>query len=173
MKRFAKYYSYFEDFASGLFLVSGLGLMFWDVILRYVFNSPTTWINGISAILVVWAMLLGMSLALRDNHHISVDILYELLPSGVKRIIDFFANVIGVLFCIFFVYNGIVLVSHIHQSGQIAIDTLVPVWLYYLVIPISGFMFMIRFLEKIWKLVKYGSPVYSIGEDAHEHKHAF
>lgn len=175
MKKLLKdYYAFFEDLSSGLFLLTGLSLMFYEVVLRYIFNSPTTWINGISVILVVWGMLLGMSVALRDNHHISVDVLYALLPFRVRRAVDVFANLVGVLFCLFFIYNGIVLVAHIYGTGQIAIDTRVPVWLYYLVIPISGFMFMIRFLEKIWKTIKFGTPVYyAPGEDANEHNHAF
>jgi C4-dicarboxylate transporter, DctQ subunit len=172
MSKTNKMFSLIEDVSSTLFLVVGLGLMFYEVVMRYVFDSPTTWINETASILVVWAILLGLSVGLRDNHHISVDIFYVLFPPQIRKAIDMFANVVCILFCIFFVYNGCVLVLHTLESGQVTMDTRIPMWIYYTVVPISGLMFMVRFIERlirVWKTDYHRTA----GEDMNEHHSAF
>lgn len=149
-----KIYSLFEDFSSAIFLIVGLGLMFYEVIMRYVFDNPTTWINETASIIVVWGILFGLSVALRDNHHISVDIFYAILPRKIQKYVDVFANLVGIAFCIFLTYNGILLVTHTFESGQVTMDTRMPYWIYYLVIPIAGLMFLIRFIERFVKILK-------------------
>ncbi|TCP17902.1 C4-dicarboxylate transporter DctQ subunit [Scopulibacillus darangshiensis] len=154
MRKIYKYYSLFEDLLSGLFMIAGFLLMMYEVIMRYVFNSPTTWINEVSSIIVVWAVLLGLSLTLREGRHISVDLLYVALPRRIQKIFDTFANIVGALFCIFFTNYGIVTVNQAYSTHQLSIETGVPMWIYYVVIPISGVMFLLRFIENIVKIYK-------------------
>lgn len=154
MSGIKKIYTFLEDFSSAIFLIVGLGLMFYEVIMRYVFDSPTTWINETASILVVWGILFGLSVGLRDNHHISVDIFYAILPKKMQKAVDIFANLVGIGFCIFLTYNGVLLVEHTFESGQVTMDTRTPYWIYYLVIPISGLMFMVRFIDKLVKIIK-------------------
>ncbi|WP_230474429.1 TRAP transporter small permease [Calidifontibacillus erzurumensis] len=149
-----KIFTLFEDFFSSLFFLVGLGLMFYEVIMRYVFNDPTTWINETASILVVWGILFGLSVALRDHHHISVDIFYAMLPRRIKKAVDIFANLVGIGFCLFLVFAGIELVSHSFQSGQVTMDTRIPYWIYYLIMPISGLLFLVRFIERLIKVIK-------------------
>ena len=150
MRKINKFYALFEDISSGFFMLVGMVIMFYEVVMRYVFDSPTTWINEVSTIMVVWGVLLGLSLALRDNHHISVDILYVVLPPAVRKLIDYFANLMGIIFCLLFTYNAFILARNTFVSAQLSIETNIPEWIYYVVLPISGLMFMIRFIENIW-----------------------
>jgi C4-dicarboxylate transporter DctQ subunit len=172
MSLYRKYYSMFEDMSSAFFLIAGLGLMLFEVVMRYVFNSPTTWVNETASILVVWAILLGLSVGLRDNHHISVDIFYSILPPAMRKAVDIFANAACIIFCIFFTYNGLLLVIHTAQSGQVTMDTRISMWIYYTVIPISGLMFMIRFIERLAQVFKTDYKNMDRGE-TNEHHSAF
>jgi C4-dicarboxylate transporter, DctQ subunit len=149
-----KVYKFLEDFSSSLFFLVGLGLMFYEVIMRYVFDNPTSWINETASIIVVWGILFGLSVALRDNHHISVDIFYAMLPKKMQKVVDIFANLVGIGFCIFLIFTGIELVAHTFESGQVTMDTRTPYWIYYLIMPISGLLFMIRFIERLKKVIK-------------------
>ncbi|MCL6558960.1 MAG: TRAP transporter small permease subunit [Firmicutes bacterium] len=40
----------------------------------------------------MWGILLGLSVALRDGHHIKVDMLYNILPVKVKKWVSVFSN---------------------------------------------------------------------------------
>jgi C4-dicarboxylate transporter DctQ subunit len=152
MKGFRKYFTWFEDIFSSVFLIIGFGLMLYEIIMRYVFDSPTTWINEVSTALVVWSVFLGLSLALRDNRHIGVDLFYAALPRSIRKWIDYFANVLGVVFCIVFTCNALVLIKNMVVSARLSVETEVPLWIYNLVLPIAGVMFMLRFIERIWKI---------------------
>lgn len=152
MGKLQKAFTWFEDISSAIFFIVGIGLMLYEVIMRYVFGSPTTWINEISTILVLWSVFLGLSLALRDDHHVSADIIYSLLPAAIRKWVDYFANLMGTVFCVFFVFYSIILVHNLLGSGQTSIETGVPMWLYMLVLPAAGVMFGIRFIEKLWNI---------------------
>jgi C4-dicarboxylate transporter DctQ subunit len=150
MRTAEKILRWFEDFSSILCFVTGMALMLYEVIMRYVFSNPTTWINEISTSLVVWGVFLGLSLALRDNHHVSADILYAIVPAKFRKIMDYFANTVGTIFCIFFVYYSITLVYSLLNSRQVSIETGLPMWIFVAVLPVSGIMFGIRFIERLW-----------------------
>lgn len=179
MGKIEKIYELFEDFLSGIFLISGLTLIFYEVIMRYIFNSPSTWIAEISSVMVTWGILFGLAVALRDKHHISVDLMYMILPKSFQRKIDYLANLLGVLFCGIYSWGGIALVIHTMETGQKSMDTGISLWIYYLAIPISGVLFAVRFIENIYSIWKNrkseGVTNQSTveGEETNEYSNAF
>lgn len=60
--------------ANAVFMLAILSLTFSQVLLRYVFNHPVTWIEEISRYLFVWIVFLGSATAFRVGAHIKVDI---------------------------------------------------------------------------------------------------
>ena len=73
---------------SSWLLLALIVIILYEVIARYVFNSPTTWVFGsfrmISAALIVF----GWAYAQRYNSHIRVDILYTRFSPRKKALID-------------------------------------------------------------------------------------
>jgi len=62
---------------AALALFSIMLIVFVDVLLRYLFNSPLSWsYDFISLYLMGAAFFLSLSETLRRNHHVAVDILY-------------------------------------------------------------------------------------------------
>lgn len=154
MGKAQKILTWFEDIVSILFFIVGMGLMLYEVIMRYVFSHPTTWINEISTSLIIWGVFLGFSLALRDDHHVSADIIYAILPPKARKAMDYFANLVGIVFCIFFVYYSTLLFNNLLHSRQVSIETGIPMWVFMVVLPVSGVMFGIRFIERLWRVHK-------------------
>ncbi|MFC4768415.1 TRAP transporter small permease [Effusibacillus consociatus] len=142
-------YARFEDYLSGTLIVVGLGLIFYGVVMRYVINNPQAWVEEISKYLVVWGTLTGAAVALREGHHIQVDILYDRVPPLVKRIFNIFSNLLGILFCALFIVFGSNLLNMYIQLDQRSTDVGIPLWIVYLVLPISGLMLAFRFVEKL------------------------
>ncbi len=52
-------------------------VIMYEVISRYLFNSPTRWSNEISQYLLVAVVMLGGAYCLADNEHVNVDIFYR------------------------------------------------------------------------------------------------
>ncbi|KJR98965.1 MAG: C4-dicarboxylate ABC transporter substrate-binding protein [Peptococcaceae bacterium BRH_c4a] len=156
LKNFKDIYSALEDYFSGLMLVIGLTLIFINVVLRYFFGNPKSILDEFSVYFVVWGILAGTAVALRNNHHIKVDILYNSFSIKTKRIVSIFSNTIGLAFTVFYTYFGYQLVNNYIISGQRSADSQFPLWIVNLIMPLSGLLLGARFIEKIYLLIKNG-----------------
>lgn len=65
-------------------LVGLVGLTFAGVVLRYVFNSPFTWMEEVQVASLVWLTFLGSSMAFRHYGHVAVEIVVDALPERVQ-----------------------------------------------------------------------------------------
>jgi C4-dicarboxylate transporter DctQ subunit len=154
MAKWRERYAAFEDFLSGSLIVIGVGLIFYGVVCRYVLNDPKAWVDEISTYFIVWGTLIGTAVALREGHHIQVDILYDRVSPGVRRAFDVFSNGLGLFFCVFFVFFGGKLLSMYWGTQQQSTDTGIYLWIVYLVIPLSGVMLGFRFLDNLLASLK-------------------
>ena len=170
MKGLKKAWDLLEDILAGSFLSVGIALIFYGVLMRYVFNEPKAWVEEVANYTIVWGALLGVPIALRNNHHIQVDMLYDKMPPSIKRLMDIFSSVIGVLFCLFFTYYGYLLVAKRYTSGMVSMDVGIPMWIVYLILPISGAMFLLRFIERLIRAVT-GSVEVTTGKDEKNDTH--
>ncbi|MGM8212833.1 TRAP transporter small permease [Virgibacillus sp. W0430] len=153
MQKLKKLLEQFEDWASGILVVSGLMVLFYGVILRYVLHLPTTWQDEVARILLVWGILIGAAATLRENNHIRMELFYNVLPKNIKVIVDIFANVVILSFFIFLLTSGIDLVHQKLQTGQQSLNGY-PLWIIYLILPISATLLAIRTIEKFFYLFK-------------------
>lgn len=152
--KWSNFFEAFEEWTSGLLLFTGLTLIMINVILRYVWGSPESLLDEFSIYFVVWGTFIGMSVALRTNHHIKVDAFYDMMPVWMKRYVSMFAHSLGFAFCIFFTYFGILLVCDYYQTGQGSSDSQFPLWIVTFVMPLSGIMLGAGFLQKLLFLFK-------------------
>lgn len=152
-----------------MLLFTGLTLIFINVILRYFFGKPKSIFDEFSVYFVVWGTLIGLAVALRNNHHIKVDMLYDFLPVKIKRIVSLFANSLGLAFTVFYTYFGFELVRNYVESGQRSTDSQFPLWIVYLIMPLSGILFGARFVEKLYLLLKDGGKGFFEAEAGRGH----
>lgn len=149
MPRWRKAWDLFEDVTAGSFFSVGIALIFYGVLMRYAFNEPKAWVEEIANYTIVWGALLGVPIALRNNHHIQVDMVYEKMSKPVRKFMDLFANAMGILFCLFYTYYGYLLVAKRFGSGMVSMDVGIPMWIVYLILPISGILFLFRFIDRL------------------------
>ena len=67
-------------------------IVFFQVIFRYVLNSPLTWSEEFSSFAFVWMALIGASVGLKYNQHPRLDIIVTLFPKNVQRMITGICN---------------------------------------------------------------------------------
>ena len=84
----------------------GVGVLVWEVTLRYLFNAPTIWAHGVAQrLFATYAILLG-AYTLRQGGHVKVDILYNRLSMRTRAILDLFTATLFFLFCGVLVWKG-------------------------------------------------------------------
>ncbi|MDN5346900.1 MAG: C4-dicarboxylate transporter, DctQ subunit [Clostridia bacterium] len=146
-------YDLVEDYLTGVLLITGLGIVLAGVFMRYVLNAPLFWADEIGNYFVIWGALLGTSVALREDKHIRVKILYNLLPLKAQRWVSIFSEAVGLGFCVFFTIGGFILVGKYLQIGQVSLNSQTPLWIPYLIAPITGMLFGLRFADNLLRLL--------------------
>ena len=154
MERLKRAYAAFEDYLSGSLLFIGLCMIMLNVVMRYFWGRPQSLLDEFSLYFIIWGLLLGFCVALRDNHHIKVDMLYNILPLRVKWLVSIFSNTLGLAFA-FYTFYGYKLVESYLNSGQRSADSQFP--------PdrepdltCQRLLFSIRFIEKLYQILKNG-----------------
>lgn len=156
MKKFWKTFEFLEDIVSGGLLFIGVSVIFYGVFMRYVMNAPKSWVDEISQYLIIWGTLIGTSVALRNDHHIKVDMLFDRFPLKVQYYVTLFAHAVGLAFGSFVAYYGFTLVAFVHRSGQRSTDVGIPLYIVYSILPLMGLLLSLRFILKFYEMFRHG-----------------
>jgi|TARA_Y100000768_G_scaffold385066_1_gene370356 TRAP-type C4-dicarboxylate transport system permease small subunit len=83
-----------------------VGVMMYEVILRYVFERPTLWANELSLWMAGFVFILAGFYAMQQRSHIRIFLLYDMLPRNLQRTCDTISTFLILLFAFFLVYGG-------------------------------------------------------------------
>lgn len=81
-------------------------VMFYEVIVRYLFESPTLWANELSLWIAGVVFLLSGLYAMQQRSHIRIFLLYDAMPRNVQRAFDVISTVLICLFAAAVIYGG-------------------------------------------------------------------
>lgn len=72
----------------------------YEVICRYVFDAPTSWVHETTTFLVASIFALGGPYTLARNRHIQITVLYDLLSPGKRRWLQLLVLILSLGFCV-------------------------------------------------------------------------
>jgi len=78
----------------------------YEVMARYLFNSPTNWAWEVNSSLLCVACAMGAGYALLKGTHVRVDVVYNLAPARVKAIMDSVTSVFAIAFLGVLIWQG-------------------------------------------------------------------
>jgi TRAP-type C4-dicarboxylate transport system permease small subunit len=81
-------------------------IMFYEVVMRYVFEKPTLWVNEMSLWTAGTVYLLAGLYVMQQRGHIRIFILYDMVPRNWQRAFDTISTVLIVLFAAAIVWGG-------------------------------------------------------------------
>ncbi|MFB4165367.1 TRAP transporter small permease [Alteribacillus sp. JSM 102045] len=88
-----------------IFFTVMIGLVFFNVVLRYGFSSGITWSEEMGRYLFVWIVFLGAIVAYKERAHLGVDLLIGALPRPAQKGLYVLNNLI-VIAVLFIVIDG-------------------------------------------------------------------
>lgn len=88
-------------------LWSAAGTGFWQVLARFVFESPSAWSEAWTRAAIIWAVMLGAALAFRQGAMLSVDMLHNLLAPRRARLLEHLVLLIVAGFLLFLLWFGV------------------------------------------------------------------
>ncbi|PIC94827.1 hypothetical protein CSV69_14660 [Sporosarcina sp. P26b] len=143
----------FEEFVASFFFVIGSVVCLIGIFMRYVMNHPLVWTNEVFELLMVTAIFIGFGIALKDDQHIKVDLIYEKMPKSIKKVFNIISNLLGAIFSIYLAVMGVEMVSVAHDQMSISIDLGIPLWITYLAMPIGMGLLGIYFVVKTYRAI--------------------
>lgn len=119
-----------------------------EVVLRYGFNRPLTWVVEISEYALLWMTFLGTSWVLRQGGHVRVDILLHFFSPAALRASGLISSGCGILASLVLVVFGSSATWAAMARGSFKSTGLdIPTWLVLVVIPLGGLLLLARFLR--------------------------
>lgn len=82
-------------------------VVFFNVVLRYLFKSGFAWSEELARMLFVMGCLLGMVTATRDRKHFSVTMFTNMMPRGVKLVLEVLVNIICIVLAAFMLFGAV------------------------------------------------------------------
>lgn len=92
---------------AGILLLLPALMVFYEVVMRGLFNAPTEWSIELSVYCVLVAGFLGMSVTYAAGKHIHVDIVLSHLSARTRCYIELFTTIVGIFFCAVFVMQSL------------------------------------------------------------------
>lgn len=139
-----------------LFLAAAATLGFVQVILRFIFNSPSTWAGATTQLLVVWMVHLGVALTIRTGSLVSVDFVRNLIGVRARPWLDIAVGLVMLSFFLSLVLFGWEVVERVQFQIHPALEMSMS-W-GYAAVPV-GAVFSV--LATVSRLARDASTIYS------------
>lgn len=136
-------------FTGGVILSAVAIIITIDVILRYVFNSPTSWAGEVSIILVIAAVFLTVSFGLKEGSHINVQVFIRILPSRTRDLLEIISYIFVLSYAVVFVRYAINMVITSISLSEASDFLNLPLWPVKLVVVIAFFILCLQALRML------------------------
>ena len=92
-------------FLAGVSLLALAGVTTYEVVMRYLFNAPTSWSLEISEYLLVFCIYFGMAYTTQTGAHVSVPLFYSRVSKRAQRIFDAITSILLFIFWIILLWQ--------------------------------------------------------------------
>ncbi len=126
-----------------------IGALIWEVVVRYVFQSPTNWAHESSQLIFAVYGILGGSYALLHRAHVNCELLYVRFSIRVRAILDLITSPLFFIFCIVLLMEtlGFGLTS-LKQLEHSTTPFNPPLYPFKLMLPLAAFLIILQGLAK-------------------------
>ncbi|TRW99602.1 TRAP transporter small permease subunit [Paracoccus sp. M683] len=138
-----------------LIMLMTIGVSY-EVVVRYVFNAPTSWSLDVSFIMYGTLFMMGGAYTLSRGGHVRGDFLYRLWPVRVQAAVDL------LLYIIFFfpgvtalIFAGWKYASRSWQYGEVSVNSPagIPIFQFKTVIVAAGILLFIQGIAQVLRCI--------------------
>ncbi len=122
----------------------------YEVVMRYVFRAPTTWVLEISIYLTIGSVFLGGGYALKEKMHINVDVVTRYFSQRTQVLLQVICLLITGIYCAVLTWFGAEMALKSFRLGEVSPTVLeVPVVIPHSFVPIGGVLILIEVIRQI------------------------
>jgi TRAP-type C4-dicarboxylate transport system permease small subunit len=142
------------------------GMILWEVILRYLFTSPTIWAEEMARFFQIWALYIAAASVLRSGSMIRIGLLIDRLGPGPRALAEIFSlAVIAVFSAVAFWYGGWIALDSMETGRMSGTMLNVPNWMTEIAIPAG---FAVLFLQSLVQIARVLRGEQIAGLQAHD-----
>ena len=110
----------------------------YDVSMRYVFASPTSWALEVNTFLLAFLSIVPAGDVLWAKSHIRVGFFAERMPEGLKRLVALVRGLAGIFFCAVMTWKGWVMaINALQHNDRMSTSLGTPMVIPYMFIPVG------------------------------------
>lgn len=123
-----------------------------EVVMRYFFNAPTRWVVEFSEYSLLQLAFLGGAWVLREEGHVSVEMLVELLPRSARSFLFVATSLVGAAVCGLFFWVSLGYLIEIYNAGEVLFKSVqVKKWAVMAVMAPGLLLLTLQFLRRAWR----------------------
>ena len=147
-----------------LVVLNGLFITY-EVLMRYVFNSPTIWVMEISIYVVIVATYISLAYVLVEKGHVKVDFITAHLSRRTTTLLEIFTSFFAILYCLVLGWEGWKMVLKSYELHELSPTLLkVPMWIPEFFVPFGSALLAFQFIRYVRDLFRELSLPRSIGD---------
>jgi C4-dicarboxylate transporter, DctM subunit len=118
-----------------------------EVVMRFVFRSPTIWSNEIASLFTIMASFFLMAYTLQEKGHTRVDFITAMVSKRSVYFLELFTSLLGLVYCGVLTWYGIKMIQSSILMGERTQTLQLPLWIPQLSVPIGGGLMFIQLLK--------------------------
>jgi TRAP-type C4-dicarboxylate transport system permease small subunit len=124
-------------------------VVFFQVVMRFVFNNPPRWSEELAIYLQVWIVFLASSICIKEGSHLMVDYLVHYLPFRFKRRLKLLVMLLIMIFVSVLIVHGtkMLILTRFQTSPALHL----PMGAVYLIFPVAGILMLLESLVVLLK----------------------
>jgi len=124
VKTILKKLNYVDQIMSGVFLSFVIILVVVNVFLRYLVGTIFNWGEELATLAFIFSVYIGASYCYREDRHIGIDMVYNLFPKPVQKVVDILTDIALIILNGSITYLGVVLA--IQSKGKTSFILRIP-----------------------------------------------
>ncbi len=125
---------------------------YYEVIARYVFNSPTNWAHESMFLMFGMQYLLAGGYVLREGAHVRVDVIYMHLSKRLRAIVDLVSSIFFFIFTITLMVTGWIFFNDSFEVGEVSFTEWgIQYWPIKFALPLGAVLLLLQGIAQLLK----------------------
>ena len=133
-----------ESLALAMCLLAMLGVAFFQVVMRNIYDIGYIWADILVRVLVLWVGLLGAAVATSEARHLTIDAITKFLPARLTRVIHVMTWTFALVVCVLLAQASFEYIDLQKQSNEPSVFG-IPVHITEIIIPIAFVLISFHF----------------------------
>jgi TRAP-type C4-dicarboxylate transport system permease small subunit len=127
-----------------------------QICMRFIFGNSLSWSEELARYCFIWLIYIGIAYGVKLSRHITLDVVYDLVPDKMKKAFQLLSNLLVGAFALIVIYNSYLLIDQIASFGQTSAAMRLNMVYVYLSVPIGMSLTIIRLIQNSIYIMKNG-----------------